>query len=189
MFSKPLIVVLVVLAICGVLRLILSARSHRKIGQYVRADLFNASEHAFLFRLPREAPAHIAVLAKIRVADLIKPARRDIVAFNRIAMKHVDFALYHLQTRQVLMAIELDGPTHASERSRASDRLKDEGSASAGVRLVRVPVSESEKVETVCDLFRETQPTDSPRSGISAAPKENPSSKLAIASRQSTGTE
>jgi hypothetical protein len=156
--SAPVIVVIVIVIACGVLKALLSDRSSRSVAKYVRADLFNSSEHAFLLSLRREAPPHIVVLAKVRVADLINPARQDIAAFNRIARKHVDFVLYHAQSRQVLMAIELDGPTHTSKRSRTSDKLKNSAFASARMRLVRVPVAGSEKAETARSLFREIEP-------------------------------
>jgi very-short-patch-repair endonuclease len=153
--SMPVIIIIAVVIACGLFKAFLSDRSPGWTAQYVRADMFNSSEHAFLLSLRRAAPPHIAVLAKVRVADLISPARRDIAAFNRIARKHVDFVLYHLQSRQVLMAIELDGPTHTSKRSQASDKLKNAAFASAGIRLVRVPLAGSEKAETVRSFFRE----------------------------------
>ena len=153
--STPFFIVIAVVIVLGVLKAVFSGRPYRALAAYVRSDLFNSAEHAFLLALRREAPSHIAVLAKVRVADLIKPARHDIGAFNKIALKHVDFVLYHTQSRQVLMAIELDGPTHRSERAQASDKLKNLSFASARVRLARVPVAGSEKVETVRALFRE----------------------------------
>lgn len=153
--STPFFIVIAVVIVLGVLKAFFSDRPYRSVAAYVRSDLFNSTEHAFLLALRREAPSHIAVLAKVRVADLIKPARRDIGAFNEIARKHVDFVLYHTQSRQVLMAIELDGPTHAAGRAQASDQLKNMAFASARVRLVRVPVAGSENAERVRALFRE----------------------------------
>ena len=153
--STPFFIVIAVVLVLGVLKAVFSGRPYRSVAAYVRSDLFNSAEHAFLLALRREAPAHIAVLAKVRVADLIKSERHDIGAFNKIARKHVDFVLYHTQSRQVLIAVELDGPSHASGRAQASDQLKNMAFASARVRLVRVPVAGSENAETVRRLFQE----------------------------------
>lgn len=125
--------------------------------RYKRIDLFNSSEHSFLIALRKAAPSHIAVLAKVRVADIVSPLGNDVAAFNRIARKHVDFVLYNLQNRAVLRAIELDGPTHASKRAVKSDNVKNSCFASARVPLTRVMVADWNKPETLRSLF---EPSD-----------------------------
>jgi hypothetical protein len=90
--------------------------------RYKRTPLFNGTEHWFLIELRSLAPPHIAVLAKVRVADVLRPITdKNFAAFNRIARKHVDFVLYNTQSRKVVRAIELDGPTHASARARRKE--------------------------------------------------------------------
>lgn len=122
--------------------------------RYKRTDLFNSTEHSFFAALRKAAPPHIAVLAKVRVADLLLPAAKDIGAFNRIARKHVDFVLYNLQSRLVLRAIELDGPTHSGNRAVKSDRVKNSCFASAQIPLTRVSVKSWNDPAVLQSLFQ-----------------------------------
>lgn len=146
--------VAVVAALLVLLKFILSAKARTSTHlRYKRIDLFNSTEHAFLTALRRAAPPHIAVLAKVRVADIVSPQGNDVAAFNRIARKHVDFVLYNLQNRSVLRAIELDGPTHRSQRATKSDNVKNSCFASARVPLARVSVTDWNKAETLRSLF------------------------------------
>jgi hypothetical protein len=149
-----LIPLLVVATILVFLKFALSTKARRLTHlRYKRMDLFNSTEHAFLMVLRKTAPSHIAVLAKVRVADIVSPQGGDIAAFNRIARKHVDFVLYNLQNRSVLRAIELDGPTHASKRAVKSDSVKNSCFASARVPLARVSVTDWNNAETLRSLF------------------------------------
>jgi hypothetical protein len=161
--SKFLIAVLLLLVILSVLKLILSAKPITSTRlRYQRLDLFNSTEHAFLMALRSAAPPHIAVLAKVRVADILSPVGNDVPAFNRIARKHVDFVLYNLQNRSVLRAIELDGPTHASKRAIKSDQVKNSCFASARVPLARVPVADWNKPDTLRSLFAHSTEAEAP---------------------------
>jgi hypothetical protein len=136
-----LVFVLVFVSIFAFAKLFGPARhsDHDTRYRYKRTPLFNGTEHRFLIELRSLAPPHIAVLAKVRVADVILPITdKNFAAFNRIARKHVDFVLYNTQSRKVVRAIELDGPAHASARARRSDEMKNRCFASAGVLLTRI---------------------------------------------------
>ena len=149
-----LIPVLVVAAVLVLLKFVLFSKARTSTNlRYKRIDLFNSTEHAFLIALRKTAPSHIAVLAKVRVADIVSAQGNDVAAFNRIARKHVDFVLYNLQNRSVLRAIELDGPTHASKRGVKSDNVKNSCFASARLPLTRVSVADWNKPETLRSLF------------------------------------
>jgi uncharacterized protein DUF2726 len=151
---KIAMALLVLFVALGILKRALSGNSSRSTPfRYKRIDLFNSSEHAFLVALRREAPPHVAVLAKVRVADILSTVGNDIPAFNRIARKHVDFLLYNLHNRSVMRAIELDGPTHSSRRAVKSDNVKNSCFASARIPLARVPVADWNKPETLRALF------------------------------------
>ncbi len=147
------VLVVVLCLSCIVKAIAAKPRSDMTRLRYKRIDLFNATEHAFLIALRNRAPPHVAVLAKVRVADILAPRHHDVPAFNRIQRKHVDFVLYNLQSRVVLRAIELDGPAHASKRMIKSDQVKNSCFASAGVPLTRVPVADWNKPETLHALF------------------------------------
>ena len=103
--------------------------------RFKRVDWFNSADLAFLLALRRGAPPHIIVLAKVSVDNLINPIGNGHLASNRIQRKHVDFVLHHAQTRQVLVPIELNGPTHASKRAHESEKGKNAFFVSAGLTL------------------------------------------------------
>jgi Protein of unknown function (DUF2726) len=83
----------------------------------------------------------VIVFPKVWVADVLESAGGDRVGFNRISQKHVDFLLVSLPNFQPVMAIELDGKPHGSEKQQKGDAVKDQVFKSAGMPLVRVPVS------------------------------------------------
>lgn len=147
--------VAVVAAFLVLLKIVLATKKRSTTSlRYKRIDLFNSTEHAFLIALRQTAPSHIAVLAKVRVADIVSPQGNDVAAFNRIARKHVDFVLYNLQNRSVLRAIELDGPTHASKRATKSDNVKNSCFASARIPLARVPSPNGTKPKPCAHCLR-----------------------------------
>jgi very-short-patch-repair endonuclease len=53
----------------------------------------------------------------------------------------VDYLVVSLPNFQPVMAIELDGKSHGSEKQQKGDAVKDQAFNSAGLPLVRVPVS------------------------------------------------
>ena len=81
------------------------------------------------------------VFPHVRVADVLESSSSDRGGFNRISQKHVDYLLVSLPNFQPIVAIELDGKSHGSERQQKGDAVKDQAFKSAGVPLVRVPVS------------------------------------------------
>jgi Protein of unknown function (DUF2726) len=83
----------------------------------------------------------VIVFPKVRVADVLKSTGDGRAGFNRISQKHVDYLLVSLPNFQPVMAIDLDGKSHGSQKQQARDAVKDQAFKSAGVPLVRVPVS------------------------------------------------
>jgi Protein of unknown function (DUF2726) len=84
---------------------------------------------------------NVIVFPKVRVADVLETTSGERAGFNRISQKHVDYLLVSLPNFQPVMAIELDGKSHGSQKQQARDAVKDQAFNSAGVPLVRVPVS------------------------------------------------
>ena len=81
------------------------------------------------------------VFPKVRVADVLETTSGGLAGFNRISQKHVDYLVVSLPNFQPLMATELDGKSHGSDRQQARDAVKDQAFKTAGMPLVRVPVS------------------------------------------------
>lgn len=75
--------------------------------------ILTTTERAFYNVLIEVAGAEFVVLAKVRMADVVRPRRGDMPrdwakAFRRLAEKHVDFVLCRATDMVVLCAIELD---------------------------------------------------------------------------------
>jgi Protein of unknown function (DUF2726) len=103
---------------------------------------FTRSENDFFGLLQRTLEGRsVIVFPKVRVADVLETNSGGLAGFNRISQKHVDYLLVSLPNFQPIMAIELDGKSHGSEKQQKGDAVKDQAFKSAGVPLVRVPVS------------------------------------------------
>ncbi len=126
---------------------------------YVAAPgLFTEAESRFLRALEQAAPDY-RVFGKVRVADVIRvqkglPRKGWRSAFNRIAMKHVDFVLCRPHDLSVVCAVELDDKTHEREDRRARDVFLENALAAAEIPLVRVKTVKSCDVAELRDLLR-----------------------------------
>jgi hypothetical protein len=103
---------------------------------------FTRSENDFFGLLQRTLEGrNVIVFPKVRVMDVLETTSGGLAGFNRISQKHVDYLLVSLPNFQPVMAIELDGKSHGSEKQQARDAVKDQAFKSANLPLVRVPVS------------------------------------------------
>lgn len=110
--------------------------------------LFTPAERSFLGVLEQIFGNDYRILAKVRLADIIRPRKglansARATALNRIDRKHVDFAICDLRTLQVIGVIELDDSSHKRESSRHGDGVKDKALAAAGVPIVRIAAQKS----------------------------------------------
>ena len=106
---------------------------------------FSDAEARFLNALDEAVGDDHRVFAKMRVADLLSVGLVDgraawLRAFNRISAKHVDFVVCRRDTLEVVAAVELDDRSHGSVKRQQRDAFLEGAFASAGARLVRVPV-------------------------------------------------
>ncbi len=105
--------------------------------------LVNASERAAWEFLRRADLGQAHVFAKVRVEDVVSARgpseRRLFAARGHIKSRHIDFLLTDEDFRP-LLAVEVDGPSHRSERAATADELKDRIFYLAGVPLLRLPV-------------------------------------------------
>jgi hypothetical protein len=97
--------------------------------------LLSNAERAFAAALEAALPPGARLLAKVRIADMIKPANAsDRPAFFRISQKHLDFVVTTRDWKP-LAAIELNDRSHDSARRRARDEFLRQAFAAAGVPL------------------------------------------------------
>jgi Protein of unknown function (DUF2726) len=103
---------------------------------------FTRSENEFFGLLQRTLEGrNVVIFPKVRVADVLESTSGGLAGFNRISQKHIDYLVVSLPNFQPIMAIELDGKSHGSESQQKRDAVKDQTFKSAGMPLVRVPVS------------------------------------------------
>jgi len=92
-------------------------------------------------------------LAKIRLADLLKPAStRDRGAFLKISQKHVDFLVVNKEW-SVVAAIELNDRTHDAPHRRDRDEFVKSACEGAGVPLHIVRAASRYELASLRGLF------------------------------------
>lgn len=136
------VIVLGVLVVSFLARLVgRGARFGYRAGKAV----LSPAELAFYRRLRRLVDSRALVLAKVRIADVLSvdnktAGRKAIVALNVIAAKHTDFCVIDPETATPICCIELDDASHGSRAAKKRDALVNNAFASAGLRLLRIPM-------------------------------------------------
>lgn len=111
---------------------------------YTKAGpLFTPAERSFLGVLQQAVGEDAQVFGKVRVADVITPAkglpRSDWQrAFNRIAAKHFDFIVCTSDDLSVVCALELNDASHQSKKRQQRDSFLEAVCSAAGIPLVQV---------------------------------------------------
>jgi len=105
--------------------------------------VLTTAEAVFYGALRKAVGEHWAVLAKVRLSDVIHvpygaPDRQ--AHRNRIDRKHLDFILCAPADFAPLLAIELDDSSHERFDRRRRDAFIDSALEAAGLPLLRVPV-------------------------------------------------
>jgi hypothetical protein len=119
-----------------------SSAKHSHFSYKHKPYFFTRSENEFFGLLQHTLEGrNVVIFPKVRVADVLETSSDGRGDFNRISQKHVDYLLVSLPNFQPVMAIELDGKSHGSEKQQARDAVKDQAFKSANLPLVRVPVS------------------------------------------------
>jgi hypothetical protein len=114
---------------------------HTALQPYFRREYLLSTPEKYFYNILREIFGNCAVLAKVRLADLIEANERHPqwqANFNRIRSKHVDFFLCDNWLRP-LLAIELDGSSHRRIDRQQRDILLDEILATASLPIAHVP--------------------------------------------------
>jgi hypothetical protein len=119
-----------------------------------RKALFTPAERSFFGVLEQAITDKYRVLGKVRVADILTPAKnmnrkKWQTAFNRISSKHFDYVLCEKDTLSVIAVIELDDKSHKREKSIARDKLLNSACDSANLILIRFDVKARYQVQDI----------------------------------------
>lgn len=119
---------------------------------------FSRTEQAFYLELHKQMRDKYAIFSKVRIPDFIdvdvdkyRDKGRWQSHWNRIKSKHVDFLLCDLATLKPLIAIEVNGKSHNSEKMIARDEFVGKVYEAAGIKFVTVKVGENyaEKISSL----------------------------------------
>ncbi len=113
--------------------------------QYTAKPLLTESEAKLLVCLVTLSRGMCMIACKPRLADFVQHYERG--GFNKISQKHVDFLIYRMEDGMPMMGIELDDPSHEAADRKKRDAEVNTLFAQIGIPLVRIHVSEMEKVE------------------------------------------
>lgn len=99
--------------------------------------LFTPAERSYLGVLDQACAGRYRVFGKVRIADVISPAKgldnsARASAFNRIKAKHFDFVLCDPQTLCVKAVIELNDKSHAKNHRIERDEFVRQTCADVG---------------------------------------------------------
>lgn len=108
-----------------------------------RASLMSKAERSFYGVLVQAVGEEYRIFAKVRVADVLKPAKgmdrsQWRKAFNQINRKHFDFVLCERDDLRFVYAIELDDKSHENDERKSRDQLIDQACKEAGLPLIHI---------------------------------------------------
>jgi hypothetical protein len=136
---------ILLVALVFILRRLSTADISEQVRHYDAAEaLLTPAERSFFGVLEQATGRGHRVFAKIRLADIVRPARGQSrsawqSAFNRISCKHVDFVLCDPGDLKVRAVIELDDRSHGTRERGTRDDLVDQALTSAGIPIIHVP--------------------------------------------------
>lgn len=140
--SPPAMILFVVILV-GVaiaLRVFLEGSFGDKLSNYrKRPSVLDRREMAFFVELKSKLPAGFHIFPKIRIIDFLETEHR---LRSTIWAKHVDFLVVDSYFKPV-MAIEINGKSHLSERRQKSDSFKIRAFESASLPLEVINVGDN----------------------------------------------
>lgn len=129
---------------------------NRKFPYYACDTLLTQSELRFYQVLKQAIPTNMAIMMKVRMADLINCNDTHWKSGwgPRISAKHIDFVLIDPVTTKIKCAIELDDSTHRTNTDRIDrDKFVNKAFEVAGIPLLRIPVHKTYNIKDIQDLI------------------------------------
>lgn len=124
---------------------------------FVREDFFSAAEASFFRVLKTVVGENLIICPKVSLAEIFYVSHPEVNLpyFNKINRKHVDFVLCSPKTLKPVLAIELDDSSHQRADRVERDEFVDDVFATAGLRLIHVPVQRAYSTEELRSLLQE----------------------------------
>lgn len=121
-------------------------------------QLFSPAERSFFGILNQAVKGEAVVLGKVRVADIINPAKglsrsNWQKAFNRISSKHFDYVICSPDRLSVVSVVELDDKSHSKGKRAERDRFIEGACSAAGITLHRFKAAASYNIAEVREVL------------------------------------
>jgi hypothetical protein len=147
LFLIAVIVVLLV-AVSAILQQKKKSTSDAELIFEERGELFSPAERSFLGVLEQALSEEFRVFGKVRLGDVIQPAKglnksQRQTAWNKVNFKHLDYLICRTDTLGVVAAVELDDKSHNAKNRFERDQFIDQALSSAGIRMVRFKAQKS----------------------------------------------
>ena len=157
---EPILLLLGFALVLGLLAVLIRLFAPRREAAYRQKQFLSPAERSFLGVLSQAAGDEWRVFAKVRIADVLTPAKvmsrsRWQSAFNAISAKHFDFLLCDPADCVPKLAVELDDKSHDQSGRRRRDRLVEAACGSAGLPLLRVKAARAYPIAEIRDQIRE----------------------------------
>ena len=172
-----LVVVVVVLVV--VLKLVGTAPDKPKLPYEREPSLLTPAERSFMGVLEQVVGDDVRVMAKVRLADIIKVKRGldasvRTTAQNKINSKHIDFVLCDPGDFSTIAAVELDDSSHARASRQSRDEFIDRALDAAGIRILHFSAKRSYSTQEVRDALAEEQEKAEPLGDHAADADQEP---------------
>ena len=109
---------------------------------YKKAHLLTKTEYIFFVSLMKECNKRkIMVCPKVRLEDVayVTDKNNRLKYRGYIKSRHIDFILVNMRC-ETIAGVELDDPSHETEKAAKTDRFKNELFKTIGVPLIRIKV-------------------------------------------------
>lgn len=121
--------------------------------RYTPKALLTATEARFHAALGSISGDRCLIQVKPRLADVFAHEKGDNGGFAKISQKHVDFLICRHGDWMPMLGIELDDESHERAERKRRDSFVNELFASSGVPLLRIHVSEIDRLEHLVQIL------------------------------------
>lgn len=108
-----------------------------------RTPLFTPAERSFYGVLEQALGCDYRVLGKVRLGDIVKPAKglldkQRTIARNKLHQKHVDFVICNVNDLSVVGVVELDDKSHNREDRVKRDEFVDQALTDSKIPVIHI---------------------------------------------------
>jgi len=119
-----------------------------------RIPLFSPAERSFLGWLEQALGSNYRVLGKVRLGDIVKPAKglsnsQRTTAHNKLHQKHVDYVICNIDDLSVAGVVELDDQSHSPEDRAKRDEFVDQALAGANIPMLHISAQKSYALQDI----------------------------------------